>query len=243
MLDESNLLRVFQMTDVHIGSFISIERVNKLCKKILTLNPDLVFLTGDFYTVETRNDDDAFIKAFSPLKELSGKVFTCLGNHDYEQLSAIKNGFKELDIKLLDGEDFVVETRLGKVQILGFPFFFREAEKMTKDIYQACPRRTDVQLHLTLMHNPQYTYYIPNKATDLTFCGHFHGGQVGLMAFGINVSFMSLLNLCRKTYKLLDNGLWGFKSNRVYSHRGTGHYGLPFRMGIPSEESLMLINF
>lgn len=240
----SKYLRVFQMTDVHIGSFISIDRVNNLCNKILTLNPDLVLLTGDFYTVETRNDDDAFIKAFEPLKKLKGKVFTCLGNHDYEQLDAITNGFKEIGIELLDGSDCIVETRLGKVQILGSPFFFNDSKNMTEELYNRYPRKSECILHITLMHNPQCTYNIPDNATDLTFCGHFHGGQVGLLAFGINFSFMSLINLCRKsTNKLMDNGLWGFKKNRIYSHRGTGYYGLPLRMGIPSEESLMLISF
>ena len=53
---------------------------------------------------------------------------------------------------------------------------------------------------------------------------------------------MSLINICRKKEnKLLDNGLWALKSNRIYSHRGTGHYGFPIRLGVPSEETLLNI--
>ena len=53
-----------------------------------------------------------------------------------------------------------------------------------------------------------------------------------------------MFNLCRKNKnKILDNGLFGLNTNRIYSHRGTGHYGFPIRLGVPSEESVMNIYF
>jgi predicted MPP superfamily phosphohydrolase len=34
-------------------------------------------------------------------------------------------------------------------------------------------------------------------------------------------------------------GLWGRGKDRLYVHRGTGHYGFPLRLGVPPEESLL----
>ena len=30
--------------------------------------------------------------------------------------------------------------------------------------------------------------------------------------------------------------------DRLYVHRGTGHYGFPLRLGVPSEESLLQVH-
>jgi len=40
-----------------------------------------------------------------------------------------------------------------------------------------------------------------------------------------------------------DQGLYGRGMMRLYSHRGTGHYGYPLRLGIPSEQSLINLYF
>ena len=168
-------LRVFQMTDVHISSFTSISRVNELSKKVVDINPDFVFLTGDYYTVETRNDDNALALALEPLKKLKGKVFACLGNHDYEQLSAIKDCLQQTDIVLLEDQEVVVESRVGKVQILGTNFYFNNNEEKMEKLFERFPRRNDVKIHITLVHNPLDFYYIKDGDTDVAFSGHFHG--------------------------------------------------------------------
>jgi predicted MPP superfamily phosphohydrolase len=41
---------------------------------------------------------------------------------------------------------------------------------------------------------------------------------------------------------LPDHGLWARGRDRLYVHRGTGHYGFPLRLGVPSEESLLRVH-
>jgi predicted MPP superfamily phosphohydrolase len=38
-----------------------------------------------------------------------------------------------------------------------------------------------------------------------------------------------------------DHGLWARGRDRLYVHRGTGHYGFPLRVGVPAEQSLLRI--
>ena len=40
-----------------------------------------------------------------------------------------------------------------------------------------------------------------------------------------------------------DHGLWARGTDRLYVHRGTGHYGFPLRVGVPAEESLLRLHW
>jgi predicted MPP superfamily phosphohydrolase len=40
-----------------------------------------------------------------------------------------------------------------------------------------------------------------------------------------------------------DHGFWARGTDRLYVHRGTGHYGFPLRLGVPSEESLLAVHW
>lgn len=75
---------------------------------------------------------------------------------------------------------------------------------------------------------------VPDGAAALTLSGHTHGGQVGLVSLGLAWTILSL-------WRSPDHGLWGKGRNRLYVHRGTGHYGFPIRLGVPGEESLLRI--
>jgi hypothetical protein len=39
-----------------------------------------------------------------------------------------------------------------------------------------------------------------------------------------------------------DHGLWARGAERLYVHRGTGHYGFPLRLGVPAEDSLVRVH-
>ncbi len=66
--------------------------------------------------------------------------------------------------------------------------------------------------------------------------GHTHGGQVGLVSVGLQGTILRLFA------KIPDHGFWGRGPDRLYVHRGTGHYGFPLRVGVPAEESLLRVH-
>lgn len=79
--DESCILRVFQITDAHLGPYMSKKRLFKVCQNIVKHKHqiDLVVITGDMETMDTHHDEDSLREALSPLKEISHKVVACLG--------------------------------------------------------------------------------------------------------------------------------------------------------------------
>eukprot|EP01133_Synstelium_polycarpum_P011433 gene11433-13329_t len=81
VVDFRQPLSIIQIADPHLGPMMSVERLEEICENTVKLNPDLVLLTGDFFTAECFNPEGAIDIALSPLKKLSGRTFACLGEH------------------------------------------------------------------------------------------------------------------------------------------------------------------
>jgi predicted MPP superfamily phosphohydrolase len=89
---------------------------------------------------------------------------------------------------------------------------------------------------LLLLHDPGVFRHVPEGDADLVLSGHTHGGQLGLVSLGLPWTLMRLF------VKAPDHGLWARGSDRLYVHRGTGHYGFPLRIGVPAENSLLRVH-
>jgi predicted MPP superfamily phosphohydrolase len=48
--------------------------------------------------------------------------------------------------------------------------------------------------------------------------------------------------MLRLFWKHPDHGFWARGVDRLYVHRGTGHYGFPLRVGVPAENSLLRVH-
>lgn len=227
-------LRVVQITDPHLGTFMSVDRLRALCERAVELDPDLVLLTGDFLTMESQSDPSILREALAPLRPLQGRTFACMGNHDHEAPRTVLEGLRSAGVELLVDDLRTVETRLGPVEVLGLDFRFRDRKQHIESVCSEFPRKPGVA-RLVMLHDPGAFVHVPEGAGDLVLSGHTHGGQVGLLRLGLPHTFVSALT------KIPDHGLWAHKRARLYVHRGSGHYGFPLRVGVPSEESLLLI--
>ena len=75
--------------------------------------------------------------------------------------------------------------------------------------------------------------YIPKEDQCLVFSGHTHGGQVGLISFGINLSIINASS------SIPDQGFFGHGKNRLYVNRAQGCRTVLgtqlVRLGVPPE--------
>lgn len=71
---EHRPLRVAQITDPHLGPFMSTERLRKISARIAALEPDLVLITGDILTMESHSAPNAVAEAFAPLAMKNGDL-------------------------------------------------------------------------------------------------------------------------------------------------------------------------
>jgi predicted MPP superfamily phosphohydrolase len=228
-------LELVQITDPHLGPFMPVARLREICERAVQKNPHLVLLTGDFVTMESHSAEAELTLALAPLRALPGRVFACLGNHDHEAPETVARALAAVGAKLLVDEAVVVETPAGRVQILGLDYRRRGRQEHMARVTAEHPRRADA-FRLVLLHDPGAFKLVPEGDADLVLSGHTHGGQVGLLSLGLPHTFVSALSI------MPDHGLWARGKDRLYVHRGTGHYGFPLRVGVPAEESLLRIH-
>jgi hypothetical protein len=229
-------LRIVQITDPHLGPFMSVDRLRRITASAVAEAPDLIFLTGDFLTMESQSDPDLLRRALEPLAQLPGKVFACYGNHDHEAPEIVARALSSNGIRLLVDESCEVETEAGPVQIVGMDFVWRGRQEHLERVCAEHPRRPDVT-RIVLLHDPGAFRHLPHGEGDLVLSGHTHGGQVGLLSVGLQWTFLRIFG-----DKVPDHGFWARGTDRMYVHRGTGHYGFPLRLGVPSEQSLMRVH-
>ncbi|MBK6810900.1 MAG: metallophosphoesterase [Sandaracinaceae bacterium] len=234
--DASRPLRIVQITDPHLGPFMSVARLRRIAERAVEREPDLIMLTGDFLTMESQARESYLAEAFAPLAALEGRVFACLGNHDHEALHIVKNALAGAKVKLLVDQSALVDTPAGPVQIVGADYHFRGRHEHLTRLAQTHPRVPGA-LRLWLLHDPGAFRRIPVGDADLVLSGHTHGGQVGLLSLG--GSWTPVWSIA----KIPDHGLFARGRDRLYIHRGTGHYGFPLRLGVPSEQSLLEVYF
>jgi predicted MPP superfamily phosphohydrolase len=224
-----------QITDPHLGPFMSVARLKRIVTRAVERSPDLIVLTGDFLTMESHAHPQLLAEALAPLRSMSGRTFACLGNHDHEDLESVRHALAEAGVRLLVDDAAEVETPAGRVQILGFDFVWRERSAHLARVTAEHPRAPGM-LRLLLLHDPGAFKHLPEGEGDLVLSGHTHGGQVGLLSFGLPFTAM------RAFVSMPDHGLWARGVDRLYVHRGTGHYGFPLRLGVPAEESLISVH-
>ncbi len=228
-------LRVVQITDPHLGPFMSVQRLRRICERAVARKPDLVLLTGDFLTMESQADPGLLAQALEPLAALPGRVFGCFGNHDHEAPEIVRAAFAKIGARLLIDDAALVETDAGRVELLGFDFRFRKRAEHLAEVCRRYPRRAGA-LRVALLHDPGAFRHLPAGEADLVLSGHTHGGQVGLVSLGMPWTML------RVFMNAPDHGFWARGSERLYVHRGTGHYGFPLRLGVPAEDSLLRVH-
>ena len=226
-------LRIIQIADPHLGPFMSEHRLHRLCKRAVAARPDLILITGDLLTREHNQDAEGLTRGLAPLRN-HGRVFACLGNHDHEAMPLVRRVLRDLGVTLLVDAATVVNTPAGDVQILGLDHRFQGRAEQMPAIFRAWPRVPGM-LRLVLLHDPGAFRFVPDGEADLVFSGHTHGGQLGLVSLGLPWTIVRLLS------PIPDHGPWAMGSNRLYVHRAQGHYGFPLRLGVPSEESVLVV--
>jgi predicted MPP superfamily phosphohydrolase len=230
-----NPLRLVQITDPHLGPFMSARRLRRIAERAVAQQPDLVLLTGDFLTMESQAHPELLAQAFAPLAALPGRVFACFGNHDHEAPATVRSALASAGVQLLVDAATTVQTAAGAVEVLGFDFVWRNRAEHLAGVCARFPR-SDGVFRLALLHDPSAFRHLPAGAADLVLAGHTHGGQVGFVSLGLSWTLLRLFS------KSPDHGLWARGSDRLYVHRGTGHYGFPLRLGVPAEESLLRVH-
>jgi uncharacterized protein len=256
-------LKIAQLSDIHIGDFMPPDEIRRAVNMANNLKPDLAVITGDFVS-DHYDPLEVCVAELSKLRAPLG-AWGCNGNHEiYARAEdAAQELFQRYGMKLLRQENAELEWRNGKFNLIGVdyqrdhmvegprPPMLNEVETLV---------RRDVP-NILLSHNPNSFHRAAEMGIELSLAGHTHGGQVKFEIVDHSISPARLItDFVAGLYHLpLGNGgssgddrpansdsrepgTNGFgKKAFLYVNRGLGTFGMPVRIGVPPEITLLTL--
>jgi predicted MPP superfamily phosphohydrolase len=233
--------RVAQLSDIHIDNYTEPFLLRDAVHHINSLDPDAVFLTGDFVT---RSHLPAIIaiasvwQCGSLLNQLEcPHRYAVLGNHDVlVNRAVIREALSENAITVLDNAYLPIERAGARFWLAGVD----DPVEGLPDPESAIPpsiRNVPHEPIVLLCHAPDYVDTLlrlpEGQAVSLMLSGHTHGGQVRMPFVGP----LALPPLGRKYVE----GWFRFGNLKLYVNRGLGTVGIPVRFDCPPEITLFTL--
>jgi uncharacterized protein len=247
-------MRIVQLSDFHMGDFMPASAVRRAVDMANDLRADLAVVTGDFIT-DIGDPLEECIAELSRLRSPLG-IWGCNGNHEiYANVEeTARYLFKRYGMRLLRQENAEVAWWGAKFNIIGVDYQREHAPYGNKPLMLAGIEpliRHDVP-NILLSHNPNSFRRAAALGIELSLAGHTHGGQVQVEIadrFWSPARFMT--DFTAGLYKLpleAVSNTSGTKDEKepeksafLYVNRGLGTIGMPVRLCVSPEITLITL--
>ena len=224
-------LRIVQISDLHVGPTIKAPFVERVVARVNELQPDLIVFTGDLA--------DGTVERLAPhtaaLAELTAPlgVYFCTGNHEY--YSGVESWTEQahrLGFDVLINEGRQIDCGSGRIALAGVTDFSAGelVPDHASDPAKALAASDGADVRILLAHQPRSIEAASQANCHLQLSGHTHGGQFVPWKYAIPL---------QQPYVA---GLHKFRDTWIYIHRGTGYWGPPLRLGVPSEIAVLTLS-
>lgn len=225
-------LNIVYISDAHIGTCIKLNDLDGIIDDINSLQPDIVFLGGDFFDEGTSNTSKFLsAKKLSGIKSKYG-IIAVEGNHEYKSndgnIEREMEYFSNVDIKVLQ-DDYV--NIQDEFYILG-----RRDRYGGMASLESLMEGLDKDLPIILLdHRPSYKESSNYDKINLQISGHTHSGQFF-------------------PFQIFEPLVMKIKKEFIYGHHqigpvdyivssGLGNWGIPARLGSTREIVNIKIEF
>ncbi len=220
-------VKVVQISDIHIQNGLGF-REHDLIKKVNSLKPDIIFMTGDYF--DDLNQLEYAKKLIHSLKAKMG-IWGVPGNTDHisiENGKSISNELTSEKVRILVNEAERIQTAPGKYfWIVGVDDPVYGHAKLPRAIGPVPPGEPCV----LLAHSPDIFESAVRERVNLVLVGHTHGGQIGIPL---------LVRLSDYAYRgPYMRGFYKKGRTQLYVNRGIGMKTLPIRFLCRPEISLI----
>lgn len=203
--------RIAQISDIHMGGWMTRERLMEAVDLINRLQPDTIAITGDFVERRSHSLMDDLIQ---PLSALNPKDLTVavMGNHDYSfNVTAIRRVLQASGIRELRNTVHTLKRGDSALHLAGVDDIARHRDCLDLVL----DRLPGDGAAILLAHEPDFAdVSAPTRRFDLQISGHTHGGQIRLPFLG-----MPLLPSYGKRY---PSGFYQVGDMLQYTNRGLG---------------------
>ena len=221
-------LRLLLVSDFHAGPFLAPDTLERAFERLLSLEPDLILLAGDFATIRL-DEVEPTLSAYESLAAPLG-VYGVLGNHDHYtgQPEALIRMLETRGVRFLQNCSVMLERGDDRLFLAGIDDLLC-GEPRLDEALEGLPDGTP---SLLLSHNPDVFPEAVNRGISLVLAGHTHGGQWRLPGLPV---------LVRMSRYRLDEGRYRAGASQLVVSRGLGATGFPFRIGCPPEAVLLTL--
>jgi uncharacterized protein len=239
--------KIAQLSDIHIGDFMPREEVRRAVSMANDLNPDLAVVTGDFIS----NEFDPLGDCIAELSKLRAPLGTwgCNGNHEIyaDAEEAAQELFYRHGMKLLRQENVQLDWRGKKLNLIGVDY---QRDHMTRGpagpmLQGIEPLISREHPNILLSHNPNSFHRAAEMGIELSLAGHTHGGQVKFEIVDHSWNPAKLITDFVAGLYHLPMGKHGSggtgKRATLYVNRGLGTFGVPMRIGVLPEITLLTL--
>lgn len=224
---EADGMVIAQISDVHLGTFFSVEDFDALLTEAAAGGADLLTVTGDVFDDEPLNARAAEVLA-AHIGDFRDGIWYCIGNHEYYHGARplVEQMQREGTVHVVLNAAARVAGR-GGLYIAGvdYPFARGDGFYTQKEAYFAAAM-ADVPrdaVTVLLAHHPEFIDdAAAHGSVPLTLTGHTHGSQFGILG-------QPLFPVFKYTRGMVHIG-----DSYGYVHTGNGSW-FPLRIGCPPE--------
>jgi hypothetical protein len=212
--------RIAQISDIHMDTWMTRERLMAHVERVMALAPDLVAITGDFVTRTAPYKRADMQAALAKLAAPDG-VVAVMGNHDHRKPGEV------VHLRQMLATLGITELRNCAITLRRDGACLHLAGVDSVAVYQA---RLDLALAqipdegcaLLLAHEPDFADVAAATGRfDLQLSGHTHGGQIRLLG---------LAPMRPAHGRRYVSGLHNAGGMYLYVNRGLGMVGIPLRV-------------
>jgi predicted MPP superfamily phosphohydrolase len=224
--------RVVLITDTHYGPLDRARWSARVCETVNTLQADLVCHTGDIAdgTAERRRAQAA---PLGTVQATRARVYVT-GNHEYySEAQGWVDLMDELGWEPLRNRHLLLERGGDTLVVAGVDDVTAESSGLAghrAHLAGALQGADPDHPVLLLAHQPKFVDRAAAGGVDLQLSGHTHGGQIWPFHHLVRIDQPALAGLSHHGTRTL-----------LYTSRGTGFWGPPFRVFAPSEITLLVL--
>lgn len=225
-------LRVVLITDTHYGPLDRARWSARVCETVNALAADLVCHTGDIAdgTAERRRAQAA---PLGTVRATRARVYVT-GNHEYySEAQGWVDLMDELGWEPLRNRHLLLERDGDTLVVAGVDDVTAESSGLAGHgaHLAGALHGTDPDYPVLLLaHQPKFVDRAAAGGVDLQLSGHTHGGQIWPFHHLVRIDQPALSGLSHHGTRTL-----------LYTSRGTGFWGPPFRIFAPSEITLLVL--
>jgi predicted MPP superfamily phosphohydrolase len=225
-------LRVALITDTHYGPIDRARWSAAVVARVNELEADVVCHVGDIAdgTVDVREEQ---ARPLASVAATSVRVYVT-GNHEYfSEAQGWLDYMESIGWAALHNRHVTVERDGDRLIVAGVDDATAQASGVRghgANLESALTGADPTLPVLLLAHQPQQVAHAVRAGVDLQVSGHTHGGQIWPFNFLVRLDQPVVQGLSRHGER-----------TQLYTSRGTGFWGPPFRVFAPSEITLLTL--